>query len=82
MARLIELKMPRLDPLMEEGVVVEWLKKPGDIVEKDETIAIIEGEKTTFELKSPYSGRLVKIIAQPKSVVKVGDPIAEIEISD
>jgi pyruvate/2-oxoglutarate dehydrogenase complex dihydrolipoamide acyltransferase (E2) component len=32
MARLIELKMPRLDPLMEEGIVVEWLKKPGDVV--------------------------------------------------
>jgi pyruvate/2-oxoglutarate dehydrogenase complex dihydrolipoamide acyltransferase (E2) component len=82
MARLIELKMPRLDPLMEEGIVVEWLKKPGDVVEKGETIAIIEGEKTTFELHSPYSGRLVKIIAQPKSVVKVGEPIAEIEISE
>jgi pyruvate/2-oxoglutarate dehydrogenase complex dihydrolipoamide acyltransferase (E2) component len=82
MARLIELKMPRLDPLMEEGIVVEWLKKPGDVVEEGETIAIIEGEKTTFELQSPYSGRLVKIIAQPKSVVKVGEPIAEIEISE
>jgi len=73
--------MPRFDPLMEEGRIIEWLKKEGDFVEKDEVLAVIEGEKTTFEFPSPYRGRLVKILRKQDEVVKVGEAIAVIEES-
>lgn len=71
--------MPRFDPLMEEGRIVQWLKSEGDEVKQGEKLAIIEGEKTTFELESPYSGRIVKIIKRVGDVAKVGEPIAVIE---
>lgn len=70
--------MPRLDPVMEEGKIVEWVKKEGDDVKEGETIAVVEGEKTTFEVESPYSGKLTKILRDVGEVVKVGEPIAEI----
>jgi len=78
---MVEVKMPRFDPLMEEGRIIEWLKKEGDYVEKDEVLAVIEGEKTTFEFPSPCRGRLVKILRKQDEVVKVGEAIAIIEES-
>jgi len=71
--------MPRLDPVMEEGRIVEWLKKEGDDVSKGETVLVVEGEKTTFEVESPYTGKLVKILKRSGEVVKVGEAIAVIE---
>ncbi len=73
-----EVVMPRLDPLMEEGKIVEWRKHEGERVEKGEVIVIVEGEKTTFEVESQYSGTLTKILRREGETVKVGEPIAVI----
>ncbi len=71
-----EVVMPRLDPLMEEGKIVEWRKREGERVEKGEVIVIVEGEKTTFEVESQHSGTLTKILRREGETVKVGEPIA------
>ena len=72
----VEVKMPKLGLTMEEGKIVQWLKKPGDPVEKDETIAVIETEKLTGEVKSPEKGFLAKILAKEGETVPVGQVIA------
>ena len=58
-----EVLMPRIDPGMQSGKIVEWLKKEGEFVEKGEPILVVEGEKTTFEIEAPESGVLSKILA-------------------
>jgi len=68
--------MPRYDPVMDKGRIVEWLKKEGEFVNKGEGLVLIEGEKTTFELEAPSSGKLTKILFKEGSEVKVGEVIA------
>jgi len=68
--------MPRLDPGMQSGKIVEWLKKEGDTVQKGEPILVVEGEKTTFEVEAPESGPLTKIIADVGTDVLVAQPVA------
>lgn len=68
--------MPRLDPGMQSGKIVEWLKKEGDRVEKDVPIVRIEGEKTTFEVNSPGAGVVRKLVFEPGTDVQVGQTIA------
>jgi len=68
--------MPRLDPGMQSGKIVEWLKKEGETVRKGEPILVVEGEKTTFEVEAPESGPLTKIIAEVGAEVQVAKPIA------
>ena len=68
--------MPRLDPGMQSGKIVEWLKKEGETVQKGEPILVVEGEKTTFEVEAPESGPLTKIIADVGTEVLVAQPIA------
>jgi len=68
--------VPRLDPGMQSGKIVEWLKKEGDYVEKDVPIVRIEGEKTTFEVNSPGAGVLRKVLFKQGTDVPVGQTIA------
>jgi pyruvate dehydrogenase E2 component (dihydrolipoamide acetyltransferase) len=73
---MFPVAMPRLDPGMQSGKIVEWLKKEGDHVEKDMPIVRIEGEKTTFEVNSPGPGTVRKLLFEPGTDVQVGQTIA------
>ena len=53
--------MPNLGHTMEEGLVQEWLKKPGDPVITGEVIAIVESDKASFDIESPSNGVLLAI---------------------
>jgi len=73
---MFTVAMPRLDPGMQSGKIIEWLKKEGDRVEKDVPIVRIEGEKTTFEAHSPGPGIVRKLLFEPGTDVLVGQTIA------
>jgi pyruvate dehydrogenase E2 component (dihydrolipoamide acetyltransferase) len=66
---------------MQTVKLIEWLKKEGDRVEKGKPVAVVEGEKTTFEVESPESGILHKTLYAPGSDVPVGKPIALIAVA-
>ncbi len=68
--------LPRIDPGMETGKIVEWLKKEGDEVKEGEPIVKVEGEKTIFSVEAPASGILRKIIAKEGDEVPVTETIA------
>ncbi len=55
------IRMPRLSDTMEEGVIVEWLKKEGDQVEPGDILAEVETDKATMELESYHEGVLLHI---------------------
>jgi len=75
----MEIKMQRIDPEMKEGRIVEWIKKEGDSVKKDDVIGRAESEKMVFDITSPVSGTIQKILAQPGDVVAIGKPIVIVE---
>jgi 2-oxoglutarate dehydrogenase E2 component (dihydrolipoamide succinyltransferase) len=78
----IEIKIPGLGESITEVQIAEWLKAEGDLVKKDENIAVIDSEKSTLELPSPENGRLIKILHAAGDTVKIGTTVAQIEIGD
>ena len=54
----IELVMPRLGWTMEEGVLVEWVKKPGEQVEIGDIVFTVESDKALNEVESLDAGTL------------------------
>ena len=74
-----EVLMPRLSDTMTEGVIGQWLKHEGDIVERGDTLAEIETDNATMELEAYDSGVLTRIIAPAGSTVPIGQPIAVID---
>jgi 2-oxoglutarate dehydrogenase E2 component (dihydrolipoamide succinyltransferase) len=75
----IELKIPAVGESITEVQISEWLKAEGDTVKQDEPLAVIDSEKTTFDLPAPQSGRLVKILHQAGETVAVGAVVAQFE---
>jgi 2-oxoglutarate dehydrogenase E2 component (dihydrolipoamide succinyltransferase) len=62
-----------------EGTIVEWSKRPGDWVERDETVCLVTTDKVDVEIPSPAAGRLSKILVEPGDTVDVGTPLAELD---
>jgi pyruvate dehydrogenase E2 component (dihydrolipoamide acetyltransferase) len=73
-----EIIMPKMGDAMEEGTLLQWLKKEGDAVKSGEAIATIQTDKATLELEAEASGTLSKILIKPGETVPVGKPIAMI----
>jgi pyruvate/2-oxoglutarate dehydrogenase complex dihydrolipoamide acyltransferase (E2) component len=73
--------MPRLGESVAEGTIGAWLKKEGDYVELDESLAEIVTDKINAELPSPVAGRLTRILVNADETVAVGTNIALIEES-
>ncbi len=61
--------------------VIELSVAPGDTVEIEDSLLVLESDKATMDVPSPYQGSLVKYLVADGAVVKVGDPIAEIEVA-
>lgn len=75
---LLDVVMPKMGESIQEGKILNWLKKEGDKVERDETILEISTDKVDTEVPSPASGVLAKILFQVGDTVEVGKVIAQI----
>jgi 2-oxoisovalerate dehydrogenase E2 component (dihydrolipoyl transacylase) len=71
--------MPQLGETVTEGTVAQWLKKPGDSIEKYESFVEVSTDKVNAEVPSPVSGVLREIIAKEGETVPTGAPIAIID---
>lgn len=73
---MTEVIMPKMGDGMEEGTLLEWLKKDGDTVKSGEIIGTIQTDKATLELEAPGTGKLTGFLIQGGETVPVGKPIA------
>ena len=76
---IVDIIMPKMGESIMEGTILEWRKKVGDFVEKDELFLEIGTDKVDSEIPSVVSGTLVEILAAENDVIDVGNVIARIE---
>ena len=67
--------MPKLSPTMEEGQISRWLKKEGDAIEANESIAEVDTDKATMEVTSLDAGTLLKIVIGDGANARLGETI-------
>jgi len=65
---------------VDEATITGWLKNEGDVINEDDLIVEIATDKVDSEVPSEFSGTLLKKLCDVNDIVKVGDPIAIIEI--
>lgn len=75
----IEVKLPKMGESIKEATILNWLKKEGERVEKDDSILEVATDKVDSEVAAPESGVLSKVLFNENDVVQVGEIIAEIE---
>jgi 2-oxoglutarate dehydrogenase E2 component (dihydrolipoamide succinyltransferase) len=76
---LIEVKVPVLPESIAEATLVNWHKKPGDAVSRDENLVDIETDKVVLELPAPDSGVLTEVRRGDGSTVAAQEVIAVID---
>ncbi len=70
-----DIFMPALSSTMTEGKIVEWLKKPGDKVERGESVLVVESDKADMDVESFQDGFLASILMPAGSSAPVGETI-------
>ncbi len=75
---MTDVIMPKMGDGMEEGTLVDWLKKEGEAVKSGEVIGTIQTDKATLELEAPASGKLAGLLIKGGETVPVGVSIAAI----
>jgi 2-oxoglutarate dehydrogenase E2 component (dihydrolipoamide succinyltransferase) len=78
---LIEVKVPVLPESITEATLVNWHKKPGDAVQRDENLIDIETDKVVLELPAPAAGIVTEIRKPDGSTVAAQEVIAVIDSS-
>ncbi len=73
------ITMPQLGETVTEGTVAQWLKKPGDSVEKYEAFVEVSTDKVNAEVPSPVTGVIRELLIAEGETVPIGASIAIID---
>src|SRR4051794_30674628 len=76
----IPVVVPRLGESVTNAILVQWLKKDGEVVAKDEPVCLLETDKANVDLPAPAAG-VLKQTSNPGDTVAVGEAVAQIEAS-
>ena len=76
---ILEVKVPQLSESVAEATLLQWHKKVGEAVARDENLIDIETDKVVLELPAPDAGVIVEVIKGDGSTVVSGEIIAKID---
>ncbi|MBA3478885.1 MAG: dihydrolipoamide succinyltransferase, partial [Lautropia sp.] len=72
----IEVTVPQLSESVAEATLLQWHKKVGEAVSRDENLIDIETDKVVLELPAPMAGVLTEIRKTDGATVVAGEVIA------
>jgi len=62
-----------------EGTIVDMPLAPGDYVQVDDVVVVLETDKVSVDVRAPAAGALVEILGEVDDVVEVGSPLFRID---
>lgn len=75
----MDIIMPKMGESVNEGTIIKWHKKVGDLVKQDEIIFEISTDKVDTEIPSPSEGVLKEILVKEGDTVEVGTVVAIVD---
>ncbi len=76
----IEVVVPQLPESVSDATLINWQKKPGDFVNKNENLVDLETDKVVLEVTAPESGILSQILKENGTIVTAGEVLAILQI--
>lgn len=76
-----EVVLPAMGEGIIEATVTRVIKKKGELVNEDESVIEVATDKVDSEISAPAKGIVCNILVSEGDVVKVGQPLFEIEIA-
>lgn len=79
---VISIRIPQLGEGLQEALLVEFLKQPGDTIKRDDPIYVMETDKATTDVECPYDGTLVEWTVEPGTALEIGAEIGRMEVAE
>ena len=76
---IVEVKVPQLSESVAEATLLQWKKRPGDMVAMDEILIEIETDKVVLEVPAPAAGVLAELVQADGATVAAEQVIARID---
>jgi 2-oxoglutarate dehydrogenase E2 component (dihydrolipoamide succinyltransferase) len=78
----MDIIMPKMGESVNEGTIIKWHKKVGDVLKLDEIIFEISTDKVDTEIPAASAGVLSEILVKEGETVEVGTVVARIQSND
>ena len=75
---MIEFRLPSLGAEMDEGTLLEWKVKPGDVVHKGDVVAVVDTSKSAIDVEIWTEGTIHELVLEPQRKVPVGTLMARL----
>lgn len=75
----IEITVPNLPESVQDATLLDWHKKPGDAVQKGESLVDLETDKVVLEVPSSEDGVLQQVVRQKGETVTSNELLAVVE---
>jgi 2-oxoglutarate dehydrogenase E2 component (dihydrolipoamide succinyltransferase) len=75
---MTDVVMPQMGESIVEGTLTKWLKKPGELIARDEPLFEISTDKVDTEIPSPVAGTLAEILVEEGKTVGINTVVARI----
>ena len=79
MSNIYIMTLPHLGEGVESADVSEVLVSPGDKINKDDPIVVLESEKASMEIPSDISGTIKDVFITEETIISTGDKLISIQ---
>ncbi len=76
---VVDVIMPKMGESIMDGRILQWFKKPGETIGKDESLFEISTDKVDTEVPVADGGVVVEVLYNEGDTVNVGEVVARIE---
>lgn len=76
---IVEVVVPQLSESVAEATLLNWYKKPGEAVKRDENLIDIETDKVVLEVPAPSAGVIIEVLCEDGATVVAGQLLAKID---
>lgn len=76
------INVPTMGDSITEGTIVDIPVGPGDYVEADDVVIVLETDKVSVDVRANEAGKIVDILGEVDQVMEVGSPLYKIDTDD
>jgi 2-oxoglutarate dehydrogenase E2 component (dihydrolipoamide succinyltransferase) len=73
------INVPTMGDSISEGIIVDLPVAPGDYVQTDDVVVVLETDKVSVDVRAPEAGVLVEILGEIDDVVEVGSNLFRLD---
>ena len=73
------IDVPTMGDSITEGTIVDIPVAPGDYVNEEDVVLVLETDKVSVDVRAPESGKIVEILGEVDDVVEVGSELYRLD---